>query len=124
MILDSGQPGDERRDARQRPQLGGEAVRPRAPKQGPLDAAQLPPIEPGLAAQPARRFQPLAPPAPPAVIPLMRRLSPDSQSPHHGGLPNSPRKQPCGLEAAGFQRGHIPVSPWCLAHPSAWHGTR
>jgi hypothetical protein len=121
MIVDPGQPGDDRRDARQRPELGGEAVPSRPLEQGCFHPVQLSPIEPRLPAQPAHRFQSLPTPATPPVIPLMRGLPTHPQRVHDGRLPGTPGKQPGGLEAARFQRGHIPVSLSCLGHASAWH---
>jgi hypothetical protein len=124
MIGDPGQPGDDRRDTRQRPEVGGEAVLPRPLEQGRLHAAQLAPVEPRLPAQPAHRFQRRLAPAAPPVIPLVRRLPTHPQRPHDGRLPGAPRKQPGGLEAARFQCRHIPASLSCLGHASAWHRTR
>lgn len=117
MIVVPGQPGDDHRDARQRPECGGEAVPPRPLEQGRLHPAQLAPVEPRLPAQPAHRFQRLSAPAVPPVIPLMRGLPTHPQRPHDGGLPAAPRKPPGGLEAARFQGGHIstrsaPRRPW------------
>lgn len=124
MIVDPGQPGDDRRDARQRPEVGGEAVPSRPLKQRRLHPAQLAPVESWLPAQPTHRFQCLPASAAPPVIPLVRGLPTDPQRPHDGRLPGAPRKQPRGLEAARFQRGHIPASPLCVGHASAWHRTR
>jgi hypothetical protein len=124
MIVDPGQSGDDRRDTRQRPEIGGEAVPPRPLEQRRLHPAQLAPVEPRLPAQPAHRFQSLPAPAAPPVIPLMRGLPTHPQRPHDGRLPGAPRKQPRGLEAARFQRGHIPASLSSLDHASAWHRTR
>jgi len=124
MIGHSGQPGDDRRHARQRPEVGGEAVPPWPLEQGRLHPVQLAPVEPRLPTQPAHRFQPLPTPAPPSVIPLMRRLPTHPQRVHDGHLPGTPGKQPRGLEAARFQRSHIPASLSCLTHASAWHRTR
>lgn len=124
MIGDPGQPGDNRRDTRQRPEVGGEAVPPRPLEQGRLHPVQLAPVEPRLPTQPADRFQPLPAPAAPPVIPLMRGLPTHPQRVHDGRLPAAPGEQPGGLEAARFQRGDIPTTLSCLGHTSAWHRTR
>jgi len=124
MIGDPGQPGDDRRDARQRPEVGGEPMPSRPLEQGRLHPVQLASVEPWLPTQPAHRLQALPAPAPPPVIPLMRRLPTHPQRVHDGRLPAAPGEQPGGLEAARFQRGHIPTSLSCLGHASAWHRTR
>jgi hypothetical protein len=123
MIVDPRQPGDDRRHARQRPEVGGEAVPPRPLEQGRLHAPQLALVEPRLPAQPAHRFQPLPAPAAPPVIPLVRGLPTHPQRPHHRGLPGAPRKPPRRLEPARFQCRHIPASLSCRGHASAWHRT-
>ncbi len=110
---------DHHRHPWQGPELGTEAMGHRSTPQGRVDPDELPPIEPRLAAEPARRFQPPPAPLPPQVIPAVRRLPTHAQGLNDRGLGMTTRKQPRGLEAARFQRSNIP-SPW-IRHASAWH---
>ena len=123
MIVHAGQALDHRGHARQRPQIGAEAVPLRPPEQCPLDPPQLPGIEPPFATQRPRRFQ--ARPAAPApeVIPPMRRLPTDPEPPHDRCLRRALREQSRRFEPAGFQRGHAPSTPRWSGHASASDGT-
>jgi hypothetical protein len=124
MILHARQPFDECRDARQGPQIRAEAVLLGTPEQFALDTRELPRIEPRLPAQPARRFQPLPAALAPGVIPPMRRLPTDRETPHDRGLRLALREQPRGLEPARFQRGNVPPLPRWRGHASASDRTR
>ena len=124
MIGHAGQALDHRGHARQRPQIGAEAVPLRPPEQCPLDPPQLPGIEPPFATQRPRRFQ--ARPAAPApeVIPPMRRLPTDPEPPHDRRLRLALPEQPRRFEPAGFQRSTATLPPLWSGHASASDGTR
>lgn len=124
MIVHARQALDERRDARQGPQIRAEAVTLGPPEQFALDARELPGVEPRLPAQPARRFQPLAAASAPGVIPPMRRLPTDRETPHDRRLRLALREQPRGLEPACLQRSNIPSPSTWSGHASASDRTR
>ena len=106
---------DDRRHARQCPQLRAEAIALRPSEQGALDPCQLPGVEPRLSAQPPHRLQTLASPSAPEVIPAMRRLPTDAEPLHDRGLRLALREQPRRFEPPRFQRGTAPS-------PSSWTG--
>ncbi len=124
VIAHPGEPLDELRDARQRPQLRGEAVAARPAQQGGLHARQLSAIQPRLPSQPPHGLQTLAASPAPRVIPPVRRLSTDLQGPHDRCLRVSAPKQPRGFEAARFQRSNIPSLATLIGHASASDGSR
>jgi len=61
VIVHAGQALDHRRHARQRPQIGGEAVPLRAPHQGALDTRQLPGGKPRFSTSLLVAFKPSRP---------------------------------------------------------------
>ena len=122
VIVHASQAFDDRRHARQRPQIGGEAVALRPPEQRALDPRQLPGIEPPFSAQSPRGFQSLSATPTPEVIPAMGRLPTDPEPPHDRCLRRALREQPRRFEPAGFQRGHAPSTPRS-GHASASDGT-
>jgi len=124
VIVHPGQALDHRRHARQRPQIGGEAVPLRAPHQGALDARQLPGGEPRFSTQPPRGLQAVSAAPAPEVIPPMRRLPRHSERPHDRRLALALLEQPRRGKPAGFQRGTAPCSPLWRCHASASDGTR
>jgi hypothetical protein len=115
---------DDRRHARQRPQIGGEAMALRSPEQRALDPGQLPGIEPPFSAQSPRGFQSLPAAPAPEVIPAMRRLPTDPELPHDRGLRTALPEQPCRFEPASFQRSTAPLPLLWSGHASALNGTR
>jgi len=123
VIAHPGEPLDELRYARQRPQLRGEAVTARPAEQGRLQTRPLPAIQPGLSSQSPRGLQTRSAASAPGVIPPVRRLPTDLQGSHDGGLRLSAPKQPRGFEAARFQRSNIP-SLAASDHPPASDGSR
>jgi len=124
VIVHAGQTLDHRRHARQRPQIGGEAVPLRSPHQGALDARQLPGGEPRFPAQSPRGFQAVSAAPTPKVIPPMRRLPRHPERPHDRRLGLALPEQPRRGESACFQRGTAPCSPLWRCHASASDGTR
>jgi hypothetical protein len=124
VIVHARQAFDDRRHARQRPQIGVEAVALRPPEQCALDPRQLPGIEPPFPAQPPRGFQSRPAAAPPDVIPAMCRLPTDPEPPHDRGLRRALHEQPRRFEPAGFQRSTAPLPLLWSGHASASDGTR
>ena len=118
------EPFDEPGHARQRPQLRREPVLARPLPQGQLQTRQLFAIQPGLAPQPPRGLQPLAPLLAPRLIPSVRRLPTDLQCPHDRRLRLPAPEQPRGGEAARFQRSNIPSLAAWIGHASASDGSR
>jgi hypothetical protein len=124
MIVHASQALDDRRDARQRPQLRAEAVVLRPPEQRALDPRQLPGVEPWFPTQPPRGFQSLTAAPAPDVIPAMCRLPTDPEPPHDRRLRLALREQPRCFEPARFQRSNVPSPPPWSGHGSASDGTR
>jgi hypothetical protein len=124
VIVHAGQARDHRRHARQRPQIGGEALPLRAPHQGALDTRQLPGGEPRFSTQSPRGLQAGAAALAPEVIPPMRRLARHPERPHDRRLGLALPEQPRRREPAGFQRGTASCSPLWRYHASASDGTR
>ncbi len=123
VIVHAGQALDHRRHARQRPQIGGEAVALRPPEQRALDPRQLPGIEPPFSAQSPRGFQPLPAAPAPQVIPAMRRLPTDPEPPHDRCLRCALREQSRRFEPACFQRRTAPLPLLWSGHASASDST-
>lgn len=121
VIADAGQTGDDRRDARQRPQVGGEAVGLGAAPQGPVDLGQLLPLQPWLAPGAPGGFEPGSALGLPGPIPAAGRHGRDVQRPGDGGLRLATREQPRGLKPACFQRVEVPAGTTRSRHHSAWH---
>lgn len=111
MMGHAGQPLDQLRHPRQGPQIGAEALRPRARPQRPLDLRQLRAAQLGLAPGPPRRFQPRPSLGLPRLMPMIGRRCRDAQDPRDRSLRLAPREQLRGLEPPSFQRSKIPSGP-------------
>jgi len=103
VIPDTGRPGNDGRDPRQGPQIGGEAVGRRALQQRRLYPGQLLAIEARFAARPAGGLQRPSAFRPPRVIPPMGGHPAEAQLPSNGRLRGATSKQPRGLEPPRFQ---------------------
>jgi hypothetical protein len=79
MVADPGDLRDDIRHARQRPELGAEAMGPRADAQRALDRGQLLGRQLRFAAQSPRAFEPLPPLGAPRVEPVVRAHARDAQ---------------------------------------------
>lgn len=111
MMPNAGDALDQRRDPGQRPQIGAEALGPRARPQRTLDQRQLLALEPRLAPGPARGFEPGPPIRLPRLMPMIHRCRRHAQDPRHRRLRLATREQLCGAEPSSFQRSKIPWGP-------------
>ena len=107
MVSHPGHPLDDLGDTRQRPEVGGEAVRPRTRPERPLHRQELRRIQLRLATQPARTFEARAPVRLPRVEPVVGTHARDAQCLRHGRLRFAPREQPRGLQPTRLHRGTI-----------------
>lgn len=123
MMAHLGEPLDDLRHPRQRPEIRTEPRDARAGAQGPLDLPQLRRGEFGFAPRPARRLESPAPGLLPRVIPVVRRHSRDAQHPCHRGLRLPPLEQARRSEPTRFQRGKIPARSRWSSHASTWNRT-
>jgi len=123
VIPHPGPSGDDRRDPRQGPQIGGEAVSRRAFQQRGLHSGQLLTVEARLAPRPADGFQPPPTLGLPRVIPPMGCGPGDAQLPRDAPLRRAPAKQPRGLEPPRFQRSKISASSAGRRHALASQST-
>ena len=113
VIMDAGQPFDDRSDARQGPEIRAVPVSPRSLAQGPLDASQLRRAQLRLTAGPAGALQRGCPAPFPLFVPPTDALAAHLQVSSNGG-----QDQPAGREQA---RGALPpllkslkISPWTI----------
>lgn len=91
------------RDAGQRPQFRGIAMRRRTAEQRGLDGGQLGSVQTGFASRPARRPQAGTAPLLPVGIPAAGGLTTDLTGANHVGLRTSLFQQGGGRHAASFQ---------------------
>lgn len=116
VIAHAGHLLDDARDARQRPQIRLESMRPRAAAQRAVEAPELSLIEPGLPASPTGSPQASGSVAPPLAIPSRDTLAADVQLSGDGGQDQlAAGEQPRSLPAPLLQclkitsRGNIAV---------------
>ena len=119
VILHAGQVLDESRDARQRPEIRAEAVRPRALPQGRFDLGHLLGTQSRLAPGPTDGAQRRASALAPRLIPPHDALATDAQPSGDGALRLlASGEEPRGVLPTNFQSVEIP--PWgnVCAHAS------
>lgn len=112
---------DDRRHARQGPQIGTEPLRPRPRPQGALDLRQLLRVELGLPARAPCGFESPRALRAPRLMPVIHRRGRHAQRARHGALRLAPGEQPGGLQPPCFQRGKIATR--LGGHVSPWHRT-
>jgi hypothetical protein len=112
------EPLDECRHARQRPQLRGKAMSPRALEQRRFDPRELRRLEPRLAPRPARCLQSCAAFVLPDVKPAVGSGPRRAQCAGDRRLRFAAREQPRGFVPTRFQRSKIPTG----SADRWWHG--
>jgi hypothetical protein len=123
VILHAGDPLDDPRDARQRPEVRAEAMRARALAQSRFDLAQLCRPQPRLAAGAAGGPQRGAPPRAPRAIPSQDALAADPQPSSNSTLRLARgSKQPRGLVSTYFQSMEIPSWRRMSRHTPSYDG--
>ena len=120
MVVDAGHALHHQRDARQRPQVRVEAVRPRPLAQGFLHLPELPGIQLGFAASTSRAIQGAQAAAIPLRVPAAHALATYLQLTSNGGK-NHPAsgKQAAGLFAAKFKLPKISAGTNRSGHASS-----
>jgi hypothetical protein len=119
MVLDPGQPLEDRGDPGQRPEIGRKPMPQRPLAKSRIQLGQLLRIQRGLAPQTAGRLQPRLAARLPGMEPPMRRDRGHPQGPRDRRLGLPPRKPSRRLEATRFQRRDLASS----GHASTWHRT-
>ena len=124
VVAHVGQPLDHGRDARQRPEFGGEAMGAGTLHQRGFDPGQLLALEAGFATRAPGRLQPRPAPRLPRVKPPVRRRHAHAQRASDRVLRQAAGEQPRRRQPPSFQRPEVPSTPACRGHASAWHRTR
>jgi hypothetical protein len=116
VVLHAGERGNQRRDARQRPQDGGVPVGERAPQQCVLHLAELGRGKLGRASGPPGRLQAGRALPLPGTVPAADGLAAHSQRAHDFGLGLAFLEQPRRLQPALLQSLEIPLASGAWLH--------
>ena len=120
MVVNAGQAFDHQRDARQRPQVGGEAVAPRPLPQGLLHPAELPSLELGFAANQTGGVEGAHASAAPLRVPAADALAAHLELTGDGGQDHPARgKQAARLFAPEFKLVEIAAGANRRRHASS-----
>lgn len=113
VIMNAGQPFDDRSDARQGPEIRAVSVSPRSFAQGPLDASQLRRAQLRLTAGPAGASQRGSSAPLPLFVPPTDALAAHLQVSSNGRRDQPARReQACGALSPLFQ--NLKISPWTI----------
>jgi len=113
VIMYTGQPFDDRSDARQGPEIRAVAMSPRSLAQGPLDASQLRRAQLRLPADPAGASQRGGPASLPLCVPPTDALAAHLQMSSNGRQDQPARReQACGVLSPLLQS--LKISPWTI----------
>lgn len=114
MIMNARQPFDDRRDARQSPDIRAVSVSTRSLAQSPLNPLPLLPAQPGLPAGPSQRCGSALLPGP---VPPADALAAHLQVPRNGGQDDlACRKKTCSTFSPLLQSSKIPPCPVLSMH--------